>query len=82
MLLPTYIMVCVCLQMVQNMVAPVEGPAAAGRGVLEFCNPDIKSAIIDIKENYSQLAETIQVQSLEHTHNVHVTKTEHTYSSM
>jgi hypothetical protein len=59
------------------MVAPVEGPAAAGRGVLEFCNPDIKSALIDIKENYSQLAETIQVQSLEHTHNVHVTKTEH-----
>ncbi|XP_064828925.1 alpha-internexin [Oncorhynchus masou masou] len=50
---------------VQNMVAHVEGPAAAGRGVLEFCNPDIKSALIDIKENYSQLAETIQCECRE-----------------
>lgn len=60
MLLPTYIMVCVCLQMVQNMVAPVEGPAAAGREVLEFYNPDIK-------EYYSRLAETIHVRILENT---------------
>ncbi|XP_036799026.1 uncharacterized protein LOC118938705 [Oncorhynchus mykiss] len=43
---------------VQNMVVPVEGPAAAGREVLEFYNPDI----LDIKEYYSRLAETLQCE--------------------
>ncbi|KAJ8015132.1 hypothetical protein DPEC_G00022980 [Dallia pectoralis] len=48
--------------MIQSMLAPADGPAAAGRDVLDFCSPDIVPLIMDVKENYDRLAETIQIR--------------------
>ncbi|XP_010863543.3 alpha-internexin [Esox lucius] len=49
----------------QSMLGPADDRAAAGREALEFCSPDIGPVIMDIKEYYNRLAETIQCECRE-----------------